>query len=105
MCNQDTFNMDESGLYSSSLLARADWGNREGQEAHDCGPDCQRNWYTAAETHHHSHSAEASSVPKELQGGVCSECALVLQQDCLDALHSLPGLAQEGMLALNLLMI
>jgi hypothetical protein len=30
-------------------------------------------------------------------------CAL--QQDCLDALHSLPGLAQEGMLALNLLMI
>jgi hypothetical protein len=66
------------------------------------GPDCQRNWYTAAETHHHSHSAEASSVPQELQGGVCS---VVLQQDCLDALHSLPGLAQEGMLALNLLMI
>jgi hypothetical protein len=38
--------------------------------------------------HHHSHSAEASSVPQELQGGVCSECALVLQQDCLDAPQS-----------------
>jgi hypothetical protein len=69
MCNPDTFNMDESGLYWQQPVAR--W--REGglqeirQEAHDCGPDCQRNWYTAAETHHHSHSAEASSVPKNFK--------------------------------------
>jgi hypothetical protein len=51
------------------------------------------------------HTAQKPRAFPELQGGVCSECALVLQQDCLDALHSLPGLAQEGMLALNLLMI
>jgi hypothetical protein len=99
--------MDESGLYyGQQPVARwrgADCGNKKDKKRMTVAPDCQRNWYTAAETHHHSHSAEASSVPQELQGGVCSECALVLQQDCLDALHSLPGLAQEGML--NLLMI
>jgi hypothetical protein len=61
--------MDESGLYysSSRTLARGGLQEIRRTKAHDCGPDCQRNWYTAAETHHHSHSAEASSVPKNFK--------------------------------------
>jgi hypothetical protein len=60
---------------------------------------CQRNWYTAAETHHHSHSAEASSVQRTSRW-VCSECAGTSTTAWM--LSDLPGLSGY---ALNLLMI
>jgi hypothetical protein len=52
---------------AQSPLARGRTAGNKKDKTHDCGPDCQRNWYTAAETHHHSHSAEASSVPKNFK--------------------------------------
>jgi hypothetical protein len=54
-------------LQQASHLARGRTAGKRRTKRMTVAPDCQRNWYTAAETHHHSHSAEASSVPKNFK--------------------------------------
>jgi hypothetical protein len=102
---EDMYNMDETGLYygqqPSRTLARGRTAGNTKDKRHDCGSRCQCHGHRAAAAHNHPHSAKTSGVPKEVQCGVSSECALVLQQDCMDAVHSVPSLDQKGALGLN----
>jgi hypothetical protein len=105
---EDTFNMDESGLYygqqPSRTLARGRTaGNKKDKKRMTVALTVNATGTQQLKPIIIHTAQKPRAFPKNR--GVCSECALVLQQDCLDALHSLPGLAQEGMLALNLLMI